>query len=146
MPHGLQDLSSPTRNWTQVTAEKAPSLNHWTARESPESAHVFSNADLSIWQRTDILSGICLKILWPRKTNQGNKKGQKIWNEAKSWQLLNLNDGFTRGSQYCSLCICVWSTFFTRILFCFYLFYFILFIYLYLYFNFFGWALGCSRS
>ena len=34
-PWGLWCLSSLTRNWTQATAVKAPSLNHWTARESP---------------------------------------------------------------------------------------------------------------
>ena len=31
--HGLRDLSSPTRDGTQVPAGKAPSLNHWIARE-----------------------------------------------------------------------------------------------------------------
>ena len=30
---GLRDLSSPTRDWTQVTAVKALSSNHQTTRE-----------------------------------------------------------------------------------------------------------------
>ena len=34
-PHGLWDLSAPTRNWTRATAVKAPSPNHWTTRELP---------------------------------------------------------------------------------------------------------------
>ena len=34
-PHGLQDLSSPSRDSTQATAVKVPSPNHWTAREFP---------------------------------------------------------------------------------------------------------------
>ena len=36
MPCSLQDLSSPTRERTQATAVKAPSPNHWTAREFPD--------------------------------------------------------------------------------------------------------------
>ena len=36
MPNGLQDLSSPTRDWTQAPAVKAPSPNPWAAREFPE--------------------------------------------------------------------------------------------------------------
>ena len=32
-PHSLQDLNSPTRDWTRAKAVKAPSPNHWTARE-----------------------------------------------------------------------------------------------------------------
>ena len=36
MPHGLQHLSSLTRDWTWATAVKAPSPNHWTAREFPK--------------------------------------------------------------------------------------------------------------
>ena len=35
-PYGLQDLSSPTRDQTQTLAVKAPSPNHWTAREFPK--------------------------------------------------------------------------------------------------------------
>ena len=31
----LPDLSSPTRDWTWAPAVKAPSPNHWTARELP---------------------------------------------------------------------------------------------------------------
>ena len=37
MPHGLQDLGSPTRDRTRATAVKAPSPKHWTAREVPKS-------------------------------------------------------------------------------------------------------------
>ena len=33
--HSLRDLSSLIRNQTQPTAVKAPSPNHWTAREFP---------------------------------------------------------------------------------------------------------------
>ena len=32
-PHGLQDLSSQTRDWTWVTTVKALSPNHWDTRE-----------------------------------------------------------------------------------------------------------------
>ena len=32
-PCSLQDLSSPTRDWIQATAVKAPHPNHWTDRE-----------------------------------------------------------------------------------------------------------------
>ena len=32
---GLRDLSSPTRDGTRARALKAPSPNHWTAREFP---------------------------------------------------------------------------------------------------------------
>ena len=35
MPHGLWDLSSPTRDRTQAPAVKVLSPNHWTAREFP---------------------------------------------------------------------------------------------------------------
>ena len=35
MPHGLQDLSSPTRDATQAIVVKAWSPNHWTTRELP---------------------------------------------------------------------------------------------------------------
>ena len=34
-PHSLQDLSFSARDWTQATAVKILSLNHWTARELP---------------------------------------------------------------------------------------------------------------
>ena len=34
----LQDLSSPTRDWTRALAVKVPSPNHWTAREFPDFA------------------------------------------------------------------------------------------------------------
>ena len=34
---GLRDLSSSTRDWTWAPAVKAPSPNHWTAREFPVS-------------------------------------------------------------------------------------------------------------
>ena len=34
-PYSLQDLSSLTRDWTQVPAMKAPSPIHWTTREFP---------------------------------------------------------------------------------------------------------------
>ena len=32
---GLQNPSSPTRNWTQATTVKVLSSNHWTSREFP---------------------------------------------------------------------------------------------------------------
>ena len=35
MSHSLQDLSSPTRDWTLVMAVKAQSPNHWTTRKVP---------------------------------------------------------------------------------------------------------------
>ena len=116
----LWDLSSSTRVWTQLMALKEPGPNHWTTREVPESAHILSNADLSIWQWIDVLPRICLNILWPRKTNQGNKKRKETWSEAKSRYLLSLDDEFMRGSWYCSLCIYVRPIFFTRILVCLY--------------------------
>ena len=34
---GLPDLRSPTRDWTGAMEVKAPSANHWTARELPET-------------------------------------------------------------------------------------------------------------
>ena len=37
MPHGLWDLSSPTRDWTRATAVKVMSPSHWSAREFPTS-------------------------------------------------------------------------------------------------------------
>ena len=40
----LQDLSSLTRDWTQVLAVKVPSPNHWTAREFPRSLFL-----LAVW-------------------------------------------------------------------------------------------------
>ena len=40
------DLSSPTRDWTQILAVKAPNLNHWTAREFP-TIHSFISSYLS---------------------------------------------------------------------------------------------------
>ena len=36
MPHGLWDLSSPTRDRTRAPSSEAPSPNHWTAREIPD--------------------------------------------------------------------------------------------------------------
>ena len=57
-PWGLQDLSSPTRNWTQAMAVKVPSPNHWTAREFPISiCRVPSVADY-IFQRPTYLSHV----------------------------------------------------------------------------------------
>ena len=35
MPHSLQDLSSPTRDWTQVITVEVLSPNHWSTREFP---------------------------------------------------------------------------------------------------------------
>ena len=34
--HNLWNLSSPTRDWTQATAGKALSSNHWTTMELPQ--------------------------------------------------------------------------------------------------------------
>ena len=40
-PRSLQDLSSLARDWSQATAVKVPSPNHWTAREFPrKKAHL----------------------------------------------------------------------------------------------------------
>ena len=36
--HALKDLHSLTRVWTQATAVKAPSPNHWTARGLPKAS------------------------------------------------------------------------------------------------------------
>ena len=47
--HSLQDLSSLTRDWTQTTAVKVPSPNHWTARELPHLILSWSTS-------TDLLS------------------------------------------------------------------------------------------
>ena len=38
-PHGMWDLSSPTRDQTHAPAMEAQHLNHWTAREVPEWNH-----------------------------------------------------------------------------------------------------------
>ena len=38
---GLRDLSSPTRDWTWAPAVKAPSPNHWTARDFPPCLFFF---------------------------------------------------------------------------------------------------------
>ena len=35
VPHGLQDLTSLTSDWTRTTAGKALSLNYWTTKEFP---------------------------------------------------------------------------------------------------------------
>ena len=40
-PHGMWDLSSPTKDWTYVlciTALEVPSLNPWAAREVPNGS------------------------------------------------------------------------------------------------------------
>ena len=47
---GLCGLSSPTRNWTWATAEKALSSNHQTAREVPSRSE--SGIEPGPWQRT----------------------------------------------------------------------------------------------
>ena len=40
---GLQDLSSPIRDWTQATAVKALSPNHWTTKEFPSIYYFLFN-------------------------------------------------------------------------------------------------------
>ena len=40
-PCGLQDLSSPTRDWTCVPAVEALSPNHWTTREFPVDSSLY---------------------------------------------------------------------------------------------------------
>lgn len=36
--HSLQNLSSPSRDWSQATVVEVPSPNHWTAKEFPVSS------------------------------------------------------------------------------------------------------------
>ena len=57
--HGLQDLSSPTRDWTWALAVKVPSPNHWTAREFPQ--FYFQSFCSVIWINSvyALLSGQC---------------------------------------------------------------------------------------
>ena len=37
MPHGLQNLSFLTRDWTQASSVEVPCPNHWIAREFPRN-------------------------------------------------------------------------------------------------------------
>ena len=40
-PQGLQDLSSPTRDWTRAHSSESASPNHWTVREFLRHALIF---------------------------------------------------------------------------------------------------------
>ena len=40
VPHGLWDLSSPTRDGTQIPAVQVPNANYWTARELPQMGDI----------------------------------------------------------------------------------------------------------
>ena len=42
VPHGLRDLSSPTRDRMPVLEVRAPSPNHWTTRELPQFLFLIS--------------------------------------------------------------------------------------------------------
>ena len=50
LPHGMWDLSSPTRARTHAPCVEAQSLNHWTSREVPYSLlfkkYIFSEAGI----------------------------------------------------------------------------------------------------
>ena len=68
-PWGLWDLSFPTRNKTQVRAVKAPSLNHWTTRNS-QDLHVFVKQFIPfIVHHSACLPGKCLFILQVQSKN-----------------------------------------------------------------------------
>ena len=54
-PHGMQDLSSPTRDRTRTTGVREPSPSHWTARELPGYPHFIKGL---AWPGT---SGVYLK-------------------------------------------------------------------------------------
>ena len=48
MLSGLQDLSSPTRDWTNALGSESP--NHWTAKEFPRiSMNTAASKPLSVW-------------------------------------------------------------------------------------------------
>ena len=66
MPRNLQDLSSLTRDGTQAPAVRAPSPNHWTAREFP----VFS----SWWGLSSWLADSCLLALFSHSGDRQSKQ------------------------------------------------------------------------
>ena len=80
-PHGLQHLSSLTRDPTWATAVKAPSPNHWTARELP-SWEFFLRHDSPV-------SFLCSKlqrfrIVWPHGAS-----GTRTWfDNTTTWMSL----------------------------------------------------------
>ena len=80
MPHSLQDLSSPTKDWTWATAVKAPSLNHWTTRE-------FSCEELTHWKRL-----WCWEGLWAG--GEGDDRGWDGWMASLTrWTWVSVNSG-----------------------------------------------------
>ena len=68
MPCGLQDLSSLTRHWTQATAVKAPSPNHWTTREL-STPMVFLAAFISQSRMGHVVSLLVFRLhLWQKSS------------------------------------------------------------------------------
>ena len=115
----LWDLSSSTRVWTQLMALKEPGPNHWTTREVPESAHILSNADLSIWQWIDVLPGICLNIPQEKKTKEiKNERKHEVRQNLDICCLWMMSSWGVHGTV---LCVFMYGQyFFTRILVCLY--------------------------
>ena len=80
---GLQDFSSPIKDWTQATAVKALSPNHWTTRELP----------LELLLKLEAKMNQCLSLLYPnRKTEPTiDIPNKKIWKaslekEMEGWK------------------------------------------------------------
>ena len=88
--HGLWDLSSLTRDWTWATAVKAPSPNHWTARELPqlyvnykqnvtsflkiEKKQIEKNRSSNIFLLYPLIT-LCLYLLWMNCDEKMRKEG-----------------------------------------------------------------------
>ena len=113
-PHSLQDLSSPTRDWTRAHgSESTESLIHWTAREFPGSD--FLNTTPKAWSMkeiTDMLDFIKIRNFcsakdmskeWEDKPQTEKKYLQKTYVIKDCYpkhtkKLLNLNNKKTKNS------------------------------------------------
>ena len=51
-PHSLQNLSAPTRDWTQAMAVKMQSSNHWPTKEFPQGTSYSWNTSLGAKRET----------------------------------------------------------------------------------------------
>ena len=87
----LQELSSLTRDWTQTTAVKALSHNHWTTREFLPNSLEYSRPSWTVFMREGIYLNSLLSWrtwIWETKKNlmsyiwPGSRKLTEFWKSS----------------------------------------------------------------
>ena len=98
MWHGLQDLSSLTRDRTRTTGVREPSPNHWTSRALPGCPHFIKELAWDVW---------CLSEASPRSANReerspGSASGHSGDQAQNGKQLTRDNTGNSWQGRACS--------------------------------------------